>query len=47
MLDIAIHAISSSKLNNTKDPSKCRPITMPSLINRLFYRILDKRLQIL
>ena len=33
------------KLKNTKDPSKCRPITMSSLINRLFHKILAKRIE--
>ena len=37
------------KLNNTKDPSKCRPIglyiTVSTLINRLFNKILAKRIE--
>ena len=33
------------KLKNTKDPSKFRPITMSSLINKLFHKILAKRIE--
>ena len=33
------------KLKNTKDPSKCRPITTSSLINRLFHKLLAKRIE--
>ena len=33
------------KCKHTRDPSKCRPITMSSLINRLFHNILAKRIE--